>query len=226
MSDADLESPPADGGAAASEQATVDAFHRLYYEAGPRTWQDTRWLGVRALKCPMDLWAYQEILHDVRPELVVETGTFEGGSALFLASVMDQLGRGSVLSIDIEERPGRPRHRRVRYLRGSSVAPKVLKQVHRAARRRGRVLVVLDSDHSRDHVLSELRAYAPFVSVGSYLVVEDTNVNAHPVLPEFGPRPAEAVEIFLGEHLEFVRDRSREKLMMTFNPGGFLRRQA
>jgi cephalosporin hydroxylase len=84
--------------------------------------------------------------------------------------------------------------------------------------------VILDSDHSQTHVRAELQAYAPMVSLGSYLVVEDTNVNGHPVLPDFGPGPMEATQEFLISHNEFVRDPSREKFMMTFNPGGFLRR--
>jgi cephalosporin hydroxylase len=88
----------------------------------------------------------------------------------------------------------------------------------------GRVLVVLDSDHSRDHVLAELRAYAPLVTPGSYLVVEDTNVNGHPVYEAFGPGPMEAVQDFLKERDDFEVDRSREKFLLTFNPGGWLRK--
>jgi cephalosporin hydroxylase len=87
-------------------------------------------------------------------------------------------------------------------------------------------MVILDSDHSFGHVLSELRSYAPLVSTGCYLIVEDTNVNAHPVRPDFGPGPMEAVRMFLAEDGGFVVDDSREKLLMTFNPGGYLRRSA
>jgi cephalosporin hydroxylase len=90
----------------------------------------------------------------------------------------------------------------------------------------GVVFVVLDSDHRREHVLAELQAYADVVTPGSYLVVEDTSVNGHPVAPEFGPGPMEAVERFLETDERFVVDRSREKFLLTFNPGGFLRRRA
>jgi cephalosporin hydroxylase len=87
-----------------------------------------------------------------------------------------------------------------------------------------RVLVILDSDHSRDHVLEEMRMYADLVTPDSYLIVEDTNVNGHPVFPEFGPGPMEAVDAFLAERSDFIIDRSREKLLMTFNPGGYLKK--
>ena len=88
----------------------------------------------------------------------------------------------------------------------------------------GTVLVVLDSDHSRDHVLAEPRAYAPLVTPGSYLVVEDTNINGHPVYEAFGPGPMEAVQDFLKERDDFEADRSREKFLLTFNPRGWLRK--
>jgi cephalosporin hydroxylase len=87
------------------------------------------------------------------------------------------------------------------------------------------VLVILDSDHTKDHVLAEMRAYGPLVTKGSYMIVEDTNINGHPVLPDFGPGPWEAVEEFLQGNDQFTVDRSREKLLMTFNPMGYLRRQ-
>jgi cephalosporin hydroxylase len=225
MQAADHPPLPDDPSARSEKEPAIEAFHRLYYDAGPQTWEQTRWLGVRTLKCPIDLWIYQEILAELRPGLVIETGTFDGGSALYLAGVMDQLHHGRVVTVDIEERPGRPRHDRVTYVRGSSVSPDVVGRLARQARGRGPVMVILDSDHSRDHVLAELHAYADLVTPGSYLIVEDTNVNGHPVLPEFGPGPAEAVAAFLAERSDFEVDRSRERLLMTFNPGGFLHRR-
>jgi cephalosporin hydroxylase len=200
----------------------VEAFHRLYYDT--EVWKDTHWLGVPIQKCPLDLWIYQEILWELRPDLVVETGTFQGGSALFLASMCDLLGRGRVVTIDVHPREGRPAHERIAYLTGSSTDPDVVERVRAMAAPTDRVLVILDSDHSQAHVLAELRAYAPLVSPGSYLIVEDTNVNGHPVLPAFGPGPMEAVREFLAGAADFVADPTREKLLMGFNPGGWLRR--
>lgn len=212
----------------ASSEKTTDRFHKLYFDAHlqGKTWADTRWFGVPLAKCPLDLWVYQEIVTETRPDLVVETGTFAGGSALFFASMFDLLGKGTVVTVDIESRAGRPAHDRISYLTGSSTSPEIIDQVkvHVAGARR--VMVVLDSDHRREHVLAELDAYAGFVTPGCYLIVEDTNVNGHPVAPEFGPGPTEAVERFLAADNRFAVDRTQEKFLLTFNPGGFLRRRS
>lgn len=209
------------------DQETIVAdFHRLYYEANERTWDATTWLGHRAQKCPLDLWLYQEILTATRPEVVIETGTYEGGSALFLASIFDLLGGGRVVTIDIEEQPARPAHPRIDYVLGSSTDVTIASGVLDGIPAQARVMAVLDSDHTRDHVRAELELYAPRVSPGCYLVVEDTNVNGNPVFPSFGPGPAEAVREFLAEHTEFSVDRGCEKFFLTFNPGGYLRRIA
>ena len=204
----------------------VDAFHRRYYDAASTTWKQTFWLGQTVLKCPLDLWTYQEIVFETRPDLIVETGTYLGGSALYLASLCDLLGHGKVVTVDVSAPPGRPRHRRITYVVGSSVADDVVDRVRRRARRAKRTMVILDSDHSHDHVLRELELYGPLVTPGCYLVVEDTNVNGHPVWPGFGPGPMEAVTEFLSGTDAFEVDHSREKLMLTFNPSGYLRRRS
>jgi cephalosporin hydroxylase len=207
-------------------RAIVSQFTRLYYQTPQpvRTWHDTRWLGHQVLKTPLDLWNYQEILAERRPDVVLECGTAGGGSALYLASVMDMIDHGRVVSVDLKPNPDRPAHPRVEYLVGSSTAPEVFDQMAAAAAGAGRVMVILDSDHSRDHVLAELRLYAPLVTAGDFLIVEDTCVNGHPVAPQHGPGPMEAVDQFLRETSDFVRDRRDRKFLMTFNPGGYLRR--
>jgi cephalosporin hydroxylase len=207
------------------EADVIDAFHRLYYEAADTTWKQTSWLGQPVQKCPLDLWVFQEILAETRPDLIVECGTYLGGSARFLASVCDELGAGRIVTIDVVERPGRPRHRRISYLTGSSIDEAIVDRVRRRARRARRVMAILDSDHSREHVLRELELYTPLVTPGCYLVVEDTNVNGHPVSPGFGPGPMEAVEAFLAKTDDFEVDRTRERLLLTFNPSGYLRRR-
>ena len=207
------------------ERRVVRPFHRLFYNSGKQTWSDTHWLGVRAQKCAFDLWVYQELLHELRPAVIVECGTANGGSAFYLASICDLLGHGEVVTVDIADEPGRPSHERITYLNGSSTAPEIVERVQQLVAGRAPVVVILDSDHSRDHVLNELRLYAPLVSPGSYLIVEDSNVNGHPVLPDFGPGPAEAVTQFLDETDEFEVDRSREKFFLTFNPSGYLRKR-
>ncbi len=209
------------------EKGIVDAFHRLYYE-GPagegRVHHRTTWMGTPCLKCPMDLWAYQEILAEVRPDLVVETGTDLGGSALFLARMLDLIGKGELVTIDVLERSGRPRHPRIRYVTGSSADWNVVASVFAGRPAEDKRLVILASDHAKEHVAKELALFAPHVSVGSYLIVEDTNLNGHPVLPEHGPGPWEAVTEFLAANRAYERERSREKFLMTFNPGGYLKR--
>jgi len=209
----------------ADASSLIDQFHRMYYESREQTWGNTFWLGHRVLKCPLDLWSYQEILHELRPELIIETGTYQGGSALFLASICDLLGQGNVLTIDVDRRDDRPRHPRIAYLTGSSTSNAILRQVRHRVKGTAPVLVILDSGHAKDHVLSELRAYAPLVTPGSYLVVEDTNLNGHPVDSDHGPGPAEAVAEFLERNDAFVRDERREKLLLTFNPGGYLEKR-
>jgi len=209
----------------ADTSSLVDQFHWLYYGRREQTWGNTFWLGHRVLKCPLDLWCYQEILHDVRPELIIETGTYQGGSALFLASICDLLGQGKVLTIDVDRREDRPRHPRITYLTGSSTSNAILRQVRRRAKGTSRVLVILDSGHAREHVLAELHEYAPLVTPGSYLVVEDTNLNGHPVESDHGPGSAEAVAEFLEQNDAFIRDERREKFLLTFNPGGYLEKR-
>lgn len=210
---------------ARSPDPVTEAFHRLYYDAADTTWKQTFWLGQRVAKCPLDLWVYQEMLVETRPDLIVETGTFAGGSALFLASVCDLIGHGRIVTVDIEEHSDRPEHHRITYLTGSSVETRVIDEVRNTSVRADRVMVILDSDHTREHVLRELELYSDLVSPGCYLIVEDTNINGHPVSPGFGPGPMEAVTCFLASTDDFEIDRSREKLLLTFNPAGYLRRR-
>jgi cephalosporin hydroxylase len=204
----------------------VAGFHELYYGSRRQTWKNTFWLGVAAEKCPLDLWIYQEILVERRPDVIVETGTAAGGSSLYLATLCDVLDHGTIVTVDIEDLPDRPVHRRVSYVHGSSVADETVERVRSLVPPGSTTMVILDSDHSKEHVLGELQIYAELVTPGQYLVVEDTNVNGHPVRPDFGPGPMEAVRDFLADDARFEVDADREKFFMTFNPGGYLRRVA
>lgn len=195
-------------------------YLRAFYEDD--LWREVKWMGVPIWKCPLDLWLYQEIVFAVRPQLIVETGTAHGGSTLYLAQLCDLLGQGEVVSIDVAER-ATPNHPRITYLFSSSVAPNTVAEVRRRAA--GRItLVILDSDHSAEHVLAELEAYHSVVSPGSYLIVEDGIVNGHPVESNFGPGPLEATQRFLSNHPEFAHDSDKDRFRVTFNPSGFLRR--
>ena len=203
------------------DQAAISRAHDVLYLSD--AWTEATWLGAQALKNPLDLWVYQEIMFETRPELVLETGTYRGGSAFFLASICDLLGAGEVVSIDIEPlRDDYPAHPRVTYLGGrSSTDPEVVAEVRGRAREK-RTLVVLDSDHSQAHVEAELAAYADLVPVGCYLIVEDSNIGQ--IRKDLLPGPLEAIGVFLAGTDAFEIDRSREKFLITFNPSGYLRR--
>jgi cephalosporin hydroxylase len=207
----------------------IDRFHELYYNAGHErtgTWWQTSWLGRDIWKCPLDVWLYQEIIYEIRPDLIIETGTAYGGSASYLGAICDLVGNGSIVSVDIDPKPDLPQHDRVRYITSSSTDASVVSELAELAGAADTVVVILDSDHSAAHVTGELAAYAPLVTPGSFLIVEDTNVNGHPVLPDFGPGPMEAMDAFLAAHPEFVIDERSHKFLMTFNPRGILRRVA
>lgn len=199
-------------------------FHKLYYHSPSRPWLNTHWLGIPMLKCPLDVWIYQEIIHEIKPDVIIECGTYKGGSALFFAALFDFMKHGRVITIDIQADPQRPKHERITYLLGSTVAPEVVAQVRALIQPNETVIAVLDSDHSQSYVLQEMKTYSPLVTPGSYLIVEDTSINGHPVAPQYGPGPMEAVAAFLKESNSFVIDKSREKFFMSFNPNGYLKK--
>jgi cephalosporin hydroxylase len=205
-------------------QTEID-FHQLFYDSAETTWKTMRWMGVPIQKNPCDLWMYQQLLYKVRPDLIIETGTLYGGSALYLSHLSDILGHGHVVSIDITQRT-RPLHQRLTYFNGNSVGIEARDFVAAMIkyRRCRTILVILDSDHEYEHVLHEMMLYSQFVTPGSYMIVEDTNLNGHPVWPEYGPGPLEAVNHFLHTRPDFERDIECERLMLTFNRGGYLRK--
>ena len=214
---------------ASETKQLVDDFHRLYYDSAERgsTWKATTYFGHTIWKMPSDMWLYSEILYSLKPALFIETGTAFGGSALYFAHLMDRLGAGKVVSVDLNPvSPQLPRHERIEYFGGkSSTAPEVVAEVRKRAEQvSGPIVVCLDSDHSQAHVLGELKAYADLVTPGSYLIVEDSDINGHPVYPNFGPGPHEAMDEWLPEHPEFVID---EELggRHLFSMHTFLKRQ-
>jgi cephalosporin hydroxylase len=223
------EQPPAsakDGPTTPELSNVVDRFHHLYYYGEPgehQVWVRTFWMNVPCIQCPLDLWIYQEIISELRPDLVIETGTLLGGTSLFLAQSLDAIGKGKVISIDLEDLP-RPAHPRIEYVAGSSTDAELIGRLFADRPTEETRLVILDSDHAKAHVLAEMRLFAPFVGLGSYLIVTDSNTNGHPVFSDYGPGPYEAVEQFLSECDEFQVDSVREKHKLTFNPRGYLKR--
>jgi cephalosporin hydroxylase len=196
------------------------------------------WMGLPIIQFPQDIVAMQEIIWRVKPDLIVETGVARGGSVVFYASLLELVGgEGRVIGIDVDIRaPNRAAieassvFKRITLVEGSSVDPAVVARVRAEAARAKRVLVSLDSNHTHAHVLDELRAYAPCVTNGSYLVVFDTSIEQLP-LDVLGDRPwapgnspATAIHEFLATTDRFVVDTQMDhKLLITEAPGGYLK---
>jgi cephalosporin hydroxylase/glycosyltransferase involved in cell wall biosynthesis len=187
-------------------------------------WRDTTWLGRKVYKAPTDLVVYQELIHRVRPDWIIETGTGGGGRALFLASVCDLVEHGHVLSIDRRLGQDLPRHPRITYIEGLAHEEDAVRQVKGAVGADPHALVILGSAGSHLRMIDEFEAFHALVPVGSYAVVEETIVNGHPVWPGFGAGPFEATKRILAAHGNFASDPKMEKYALTFNPGGFLKR--
>ena len=187
------------------------------------SWKDMTWLGRPIAAAPTDLFVYQELVTSVRPDWIIETGTAGGGRALFLASVCELLGHGRVVSIS-EHRTPRPEHPRIEYIEASPCEERTGERLRELTGDDPRALVILGSASAAPRIVQEFQALAPLVPVGSYVVVENTIVNGHPVWPGYGPGPTEAVRRILALDGDFVQDTSWEKHGLTFHPGGFLRR--
>ena len=185
------------------------------------------WMGVPARKMVLDAWVYQQIIHELRPDIVIEIGNAEGGSTKYLANLLDLVGKGEVIGVDIDHSQFRAHHPRISLVTGDSLAPETLGRVETLARGR-QGLVIHDGDHSHEHVLADLRAHAKFVSPGGYFIVEDTVIDLFRAGDGLGNvnGPLGAVEQFVREDLRFQIDLSREYFVLTFNPKGYLKRVA
>lgn len=195
------------------------------------------WMGRPIIQFPQDMIAMQEIIWALRPDVIVETGIAHGGSLVFYASMLQLIGHGDVLGVDIDIRlhnreaiEAHPMSHRIQMIQGSSVDPAIVEQVRQRIVGK-KVLVVLDSNHTHEHVLEELRLYAPLVSVGSYCVVMDTVVEDMPEdsFPDRpwgkGDNPKTAVWAYLKENQDFEIDTAiHSKLLITVAPDGYLRR--
>ncbi|MEX0663496.1 MAG: CmcI family methyltransferase [Acidimicrobiia bacterium] len=225
-----------------ADGVTEAAARDLYRGADAHNWPyQWDWLGLPVIQMPADIVAVQEIVWATRPQLVIETGVARGGSLALYASILELIGEGEVLGIDIDIRAhnraaieAHPLAGRITLLEGSSVDPEVVRIVSERAAAAERVMVVLDSDHSHDHVVAELRAYAPLVTVDQFLVVADTMVEEMPT-PEHRARPwgkgnspasalrawqTESSDTLLFEPDPFVD----AKLLVSASLGGYLRR--
>jgi cephalosporin hydroxylase len=187
-----------------------------------------RWLGKQMWQCPIDAWVMQEVISEQRPDLIIETGTFMGGSAYYFGCLCELLNHGEVISIDIAARETIP-HPRVTYIADSSVSDRVITQLkdHIEQIQARKILIVLDSDHSEAHVSQELELYSKLVPVGCYLMVQDACIDEYAVFAVDRPGPGPAIRKFLAHQTQFVRDRELEnRYVVTFHPMGWLRRVA
>lgn len=195
------------------------------------------WLGLPIIQMPTDVVALQEVIWETQPTVIVEAGVARGGSVVFLASMLQLLGRGTVVGVDIDIRPHNrkrieehPMSPRIRLIEGSSTAPGVVAEVKQSITPDDRVMVILDSDHTHQHVLEELRLYAPLVTAGQYLIVADTVVEDIPPQAhrprKWGPgnNPATALRAYLQECDRFEVDAFIDaKLLESSSPSGYLR---
>jgi len=196
------------------------------------------WMGRPIIQYPQDMLAMQEIIWEIKPDLIIETGIAHGGSLIYYASLLELIGDGEILGVDIDIREHNrieiekhPMFKRIKMIEGSSVSSETISKVAEIAKGKKRVLVTLDSNHTHEHVLQELNLYAPFVTEGSYLVCFDTIVEDLPndYLPgrawSQGDNPKTAVWEFLKSNANFEIDKQIDnKLLISVAPDGYLKR--
>ncbi|MBA7669906.1 hypothetical protein ES703_78044 [subsurface metagenome] len=191
----------------------------------------TKWLGIHVIQNPCDMWAIQEIITEVKPDFIIETGTLYGGSALFFASVLKDVNQnGKVITVDIDDKTkiqGASKFKLfqdyIEFIHGDSVSREVIDKIVSRIGDSLKVIVTLDSDHSKEHVLKEMMLYSKFVSLNSYLIVQDTHLDGWGVRKNF-EGPMGALKEFLKTNKNFIPDHSREKFLFTWFPEGYLRR--
>ncbi len=198
------------------QAAVVRAFQRIYHHAARRTWHDVWYRGTRLHIYPTDLWVYQELVEELKPSLVVQTDTYRGGTALFLADRLQIIGRGHVVTIDEEAAGNRPQHPRLSYLTGPPTAPDIVEEVRSRLDASSPALFLLGAGSTQEEVLAELQCYAPLAPAGSVVVVEHTHLDG----------PAAALREFLDSTSDFEVDDRGDRHFLTQNPAGLLRRIA
>ena len=185
-----------------------------------------RWLGKPILQNTLDLWTLQETIFDLKPALIIETGTNRGGSSYFYAQLFDLMGtNGRIVTIDVARQHDLS-HPRITYLIGDSTSTPIVDEVRAMASScGGPVFVILDSDHSEQHVARELDRYAPLVSPGSYVLVQDGSIDTLGYFRGSRPGPLPAIRQFVARHSDFTIDREKcDRFLITHHPDGWLRR--
>ncbi len=184
------------------------------------------WMGVKAYKNPLDTWIYQEIIYEIKPDIIIEIGSAQGGSTLYFAHLLDIMGKGKVISIDMNRTEYNVKHNRIIEITGDSFAPETIEKVSSLCRGKT-VLAVHDGDHTKEGVLKDLNAYSGLISKGSYFIIEDGIIDLFRPgdgLGTYWDGPLAAVEAFIKYNTDFIVDKDRERYIMTYNPKGFLKR--
>ena len=182
------------------------------------------YFGVKALKCPIDFWIYQELMYELKPDVIIEIGNHSGGSTLALAHICDSLDRGRVIGLDLSHAAvaGSVKdHPRITFIEGDACAnfQAVVKRIAPDEN----VLIIEDSSHTFENTLAVLETYSPLIKPGGYFIVED-GICHHGLNGGPAPGPYEAVEAFVNRNHSFEIDRSREAFLLTWNPKGYLRK--
>jgi cephalosporin hydroxylase len=216
----------------------IDTFHCIYYgnennHSGPAQMYN----GVPIHKNPMDMFNYQQILFEQRPDYIIECGAFQGGSTLYFADILTLIGKGKIISVDICERsqnwyPQVRQHEKTICLEGSSVDHSIIEEVRKIVGDSKSVFIILDSLHTKDHVLLEMENYGPLCSSGNYMIVEDSNLNGHPLPPKWHTGtmeeggPFEAVQAYMQKYNDFLIDSDLEnRFLFSYAPSGYLRKK-
>jgi len=206
----------------------ISAENRLSYEVD--------WLGIPIIQTPEDMILMQDLIFKIKPDVIIETGIAHGGSLIYYASLLELLGKGKVIGIDIEIREHNrkviekhPLFKRVKLIEGSSISEEVIEKIRKTVPNDFKVIVCLDSNHTKSHVLKELQLYYGFINLGSYIVVFDTNTSRLAELGACGKMylnnsPKEAVEEFLRKHDNFKIDKTYNKLYISYSQNGYLKR--
>jgi cephalosporin hydroxylase len=213
---------------AASE--SIENYHRWYYDS--RVWEQITYRGVPILKWVGDLWNYQEIIYRLRPRLVVEFGSWNGGSALYFADLLQRIdANGKVLAVDSDFsrlHESSKSHPYIEWMQASTSEPAVASRIQELRKTMlGPVFFVIDSNHRKPHVLAELENIRPVTVPGDYVIVEDGNINGHPVLPGWGDGPYEAIAEYFSRHADDYEhdERQESKFGFSFAPQGYLIRK-
>jgi cephalosporin hydroxylase len=221
-----------------SNQELKDAAHKFNVVSNRDLYPyNFSWMGRPIIQFPQDMIAMQELIWEIKPDLIIETGIAHGGSLIYYASIMELIGKGEILGIDIDIREhnkkeieSHPMYKRISMIQGSSIDQNIIEQVKEKAKGKKTIMVSLDSNHTHDHVLEELKLYSPFVTVDSYCIVYDTIIEDMPAKMydrpwDVGNNPKTAVWEFLKTNSDFEIDKSIDnKLMISVAPDGYLKR--